>query len=158
MSFFNKILDTLGLGGEAPKKKEHRIPEARDSGAATHYRSGTMADAPPKSVEPAEAAAASAAAAAPAATAAVGEVDVVAKMEALAAANPQKLNWKTSIVDLLKLLGIDSSYGARKELATELGCPADLMAESAKMNVWLHKTVLKRIAENGGNVPADLMD
>lgn len=85
-------------------------------------------------------------------------VDVVAKLEALAAANPQKLNWKVSIVDLLKLLDIDSSFGARKELAVELGCPADLMGDSAKMNMWLHKTVLREIAKNGGNVPKELYD
>lgn len=85
-------------------------------------------------------------------------VDVVAKMDALAAANPQKLEWKVSIVDLLKLLGIDSSFEARKELATELGASADTMEDSARMNIWLHKEVLKRIAENGGNVPANLLD
>jgi hypothetical protein len=85
-------------------------------------------------------------------------VDVVAQLESLAAANPQKLNWKTSIVDLLKLLDIDSSFSARKELAVELGCPPELMGDSAKMNMWLHKTVLKQIAENGGNVPAELYD
>jgi hypothetical protein len=85
-------------------------------------------------------------------------VDVVAQLERRAAANPQKLNWRTSIVDLLKLLEIDSSFGARKELATELGCPAELMGDSAKMNIWLHKTVLARIAANGGNVPQDLLD
>ena len=85
-------------------------------------------------------------------------VDVVARLETLAAANPQKLNWKVSIVDLLKLLDIDSSFGARKELAVELGCPAELMGDSAKMNMWLHKTVLKKIAENGGNIPKELLD
>lgn len=85
-------------------------------------------------------------------------VDVVAKLDGLAKANPQKLDWKVSIVDLLKLLGIDSSLTSRKELAKELGCPADLMADSAKMNTWLHKTVLARIAQNGGNVPANLLD
>ena len=85
-------------------------------------------------------------------------MEVVAKLEALAAANPQKLNWKVSIVDLLKLLDIDSSFGARKELAVELGCPAELMGDSAKMNMWLHKTVLKKIAENGGNIPKELLD
>jgi len=85
-------------------------------------------------------------------------VDVVARLETLAAANPQKLNWKVSIVDLLKLLDIDSSFGARKELAVELGCPTDLMGDSAKMNMWLHKTVLKKIAENGGNIPQELLD
>jgi len=75
-----------------------------------------------------------------------------------AAANPQKLNWKVSIVDLLKLLDLDSSFAARKELAVELGCPADAMGDSAKMNMWLHKTVLKKLAENGGNIPKELLD
>jgi len=94
----------------------------------------------------------------PPAPAPIPVVDVVAQLEQRAAANPQKLNWKTSIVDLLKLLDIDSSFAARKELAVELGCPADLMGDSAKMNVWLHKTVLAKIAENGGNVPKELLD
>jgi hypothetical protein len=78
-------------------------------------------------------------------------------MEQLAAANSQKLNWRTSIVDLLKLLDIDSSLAARKALATELGCPPDLMSDSAKMNMWLHKTVLARVAANGGKVPPELL-
>lgn len=90
--------------------------------------------------------------------AAMEMVDVVSKLEKLAAANPQKLNWKTSIVDLLKLLDIDSSLTSRKELATELGCPAAKMADSAEMNMWLHKAVLRKISENGGNVPASLLD
>ena len=85
-------------------------------------------------------------------------VDVVAKLEGLAKSNPEKLNWKTSIVDLLKLLDIDSSLTSRKELATELGCPAAKMADSAEMNMWLHKAVLRKITENGGNVPASLLD
>ena len=82
---------------------------------------------------------------------------MVAQLEKSAASNPQKLNWKTSIVDLLKLLELDSSLGTRKELATELGCPADFMGDSAKMNIWLHKTVLQKIADNGGNIPKDLL-
>jgi len=82
----------------------------------------------------------------------------VAQLEKLAAANAQKLNWKTSIVDLLKLLDIDSSLTARKELAVELGCPAENMSDSARMNIWLHKAVLKKIADNGGNVPKELLD
>lgn len=90
----------------------------------------------------------------PAASAAVSQVDVVAKLEALAKASKEKLDWKVSIVDLLKLLGLDSSIGARKEMATELGCPAEKMGDSAQMNMWLHKTVLQKIAENGGNIPA----
>ena len=85
-------------------------------------------------------------------------VDVAAQLEQRAAANPQKLNWRTSIVDLLKLLDIDSGFSARKALATELGCPPELMSDSAKMNVWLHKAVLARIAANGGKVPQDLLD
>ena len=90
--------------------------------------------------------------------AAMEMVDVVSKLEGLAKANPAKLNWKTSIVDLLKLLDLESSFDARKELATELGCPADLMGDSAKMNTWLHKEVLRKIAANGGNIPKDLLD
>lgn len=118
---------------------------------------GSKADAPaPSQTTVAAAPAAPVAAPAPAA-AAIPTVDVVAKLESLAASNPEKLNWKVSIVDLLKLLGLDSSFGARKELATELGCPSEKMADSAQMNMWLHKTVLKKLAENGGNIPAELL-
>lgn len=85
-------------------------------------------------------------------------VDVMSKLEKMADENPADLNWKTSIVDLLKLLDIDSSYEARRELAVELGCPSDKMDDSAKMNTWLHKAVLIEIAENGGNVPQELLD
>ena len=88
---------------------------------------------------------------------AVPVVDVMAKLEELAKANPQKLNWKTSIVDLLKLLNIDSSFAARKELATELQCPPEKMQDSAQMNMWLHKTILQKIAESGGNIPKELL-
>ncbi|MFI3135216.1 MAG: DUF3597 domain-containing protein [Methylococcaceae bacterium] len=89
---------------------------------------------------------------------AITEVDVVSKLEGLAAANAEKLNWKESIVDLLKLLGLDSSLASRKELATELGCSAEAMGDSAQMNIWLHKTVLQKLAQNGGNIPVDLLD
>ncbi|MEO7860592.1 MAG: DUF3597 domain-containing protein, partial [Nitrospirales bacterium] len=81
----------------------------------------------------------------------------VAKLQGLSAASKEKLNWKTSIVDLMKLLGLDSSLAARKELATELGCPAQQMGDSAQMNVWLHKTVLQKLADNGGNIPKELL-
>lgn len=106
-------------------------------------------------------AAAPAAQAAPAAApapVAISEVDVVANLAKLAAAHAEKLNWKTSIVDLLKLLGLDSSLAVRKELAAELGCPAEKMGDSAQMNMWLHKTVLQKLAANGGNIPADLLN
>ncbi len=88
---------------------------------------------------------------------AMAAVDVVAKLEGLATVHEERLNWKTSIVDLLKLLGLDSSLAARKELATELGCPAEKMGDSAHMNMWLHKTVLKKLADNGGNIPKELL-
>ena len=103
--------------------------------------------------------AAPATAAAPAADAPkpISEVDVVSKLEGMAQAHAEKLNWKTSIVDLMKLLGLDSSFAARKELATELGCPADKMGDSAQMNIWLHKTVLQKLAANGGNIPKELL-
>lgn len=85
-------------------------------------------------------------------------VDVMAKLESMAASHPEKLNWKQSIVDLLKLLGLDSSLAARKELAAELSCPADKMGDSAQMNMWLHKAVLQKLAANGGNIPPELLD
>ena len=93
-----------------------------------------------------------------AAPAALPLVDVLSKLEGMAATHGEKLNWKVSIVDLMKLLGLDSSFAARKELAVELGCPAEKMADSAQMNMWLHKTVLQKLAANGGNIPADLLD
>ena len=93
---------------------------------------------------------------APAAEIAV--VDVVTKLEGLATSSAEKLNWKVSIVDLLKLLGLDSSLTARKELAAELGCPAQAMGDSAQMNTWLHKTVLQKLAQNGGNIPQELLN
>ena len=127
MGFFSNILSKLGIGSA----------EAAQVDAA-------QADV---SVAPE---------AKPAVTA-IAVVDVVAQLEQRAAANPQKLNWRVSIVDLLKLLDIDSSLAARKELAAELACPAELMSDSAQMNMWLHKTVLARIAENGGNIPQELL-
>ena len=83
-------------------------------------------------------------------------VDIAAVMSGLAAKNPEKLDWKRSIVDLMKLVGMDSSLSARKELATELHYTGD-MDDSASMNVWLHKEVLKKLAENGGKVPPELL-
>ncbi len=117
--------------------------------------------APAAPVAPSATAALSAAPAAPAAPAAaplaISVVDVVGQLDALAAKNPEKLNWKVSIVDLLKLLGLDSTLPARKQLATELNCPADKMSDSAQMNMWLHKMVLQKLADNGGNVPKELL-
>lgn len=112
--------------------------------------SAEAAEAPPVVAQP------TAAATSVPATA-ITEVDVVSKLAGLAASHTEKLNWKTSIVDLLKLLGLDSSLTARKELAAELGCPAEKMGDSAQMNMWLHKTVLQKLAQNGGNIPKELL-
>lgn len=148
MGFLGKILDKLGFD----RGNRDATPAANDGPPAQA--------APAPGIEPSAAATAGAAAHQPSAPPpqSVPVVDVVAQLEQRASANPQKLNWRTSIVDLLKLLDIDSSLAARKELAAELGCPPELMADSAKMNMWLHKTVLVRIAANGGNVPRELLD
>ena len=129
MSLFGKILEKLGLSRPAQAEPAPQVAPA------------------PKTAP-----------AAPPAPARIAVVDVVAQLEKLAASNPQKLNWKVSIVDLLKLLGLESSFGARKELAVELGCPSEKMGDSAQMNMWLHKTVLQKIADNGGNIPKELLD
>lgn len=83
-------------------------------------------------------------------------VDVAAVLDGLAAKNPEKLDWKHSIVDLMKLVGMDSSLTARKQLAAELHYSGD-PNDSASMNVWLHKEVLKKLSENGGKVPQELL-
>lgn len=93
----------------------------------------------------------------PAAPQPVSEVDVEAILSGLAAKSDQKLNWRTSIVDLMKLLGLDSSLSERKGLAQELGYTGGLDG-SAEMNIWLHKQVMRELAANGGKVPAELLD
>jgi len=133
MGFFNTILDRLGLSASAAAAAPAPAPAAVTPAATT-------------------------AAPAPAVVNPIAMVDVVAQMEQRAAANPQKLNWRTSIVDLLKLLDIDSSLSARKALFKELNGPDDLLADSAQMNIWLHKNVLAHIAANGGQVPRELLD
>lgn len=131
MSFFSKIKDAIF--GKAQ--------------AAT--------PAPPAPAKPA--AAAPPPAAKPAAPQPITEVDVAAILDGLAAKSAQRLNWKTSIVDLMKLLGLDSSLAERKGLAQELGYTGALNG-SAEMNIWLHKRVMKELAANGGKVPAALLD
>ena len=137
MGLFGKILEKLGFGGSASSASQSSTASTQTTAGAPASPAAAPTEAAPRPV---------------------AVVDVVAQLEKRAAANPQKLNWRNSIVDLLKLLDIDSSFNARKELATELGCPPDLMGDSAKMNMWLHKTVLQHIANNGGNVPKELLD
>jgi Domain of unknown function (DUF3597) len=83
-------------------------------------------------------------------------VDVTAILNDLAKKNPEKLDWKRSIVDLMKLVGMDSSFAARKQLAEELHYTGD-PNDSASMNIWLHKEVLRKLAANGGKVPQELL-
>ena len=187
MSIFSSILQKIGIGkpaataapanpaaaaaadavvsaamakaaAEAKARVADQAKAAADAKAAS---AAAPASVPPASAvaSPSIAPAFVAAPVTPATThsAAIPVVDVVTKLEGLASSHPG-LNWKVSIVDLLKLLDIDSGFESRKELATELGCPADLMNDSARMNAWLHKTVLQKIAENGGNIPASLLD
>ena len=98
-----------------------------------------------------------AAPAAPAASPAPPVVDVETVLETMAAGTNKKLDWRYSIVDLMTLVGIDSSLANRRALAQELGYTGD-MNDTAPMNIWLHKQVLKHLSENGGKVPANLLD
>jgi 3-oxoacyl-ACP reductase-like protein len=112
---------------------------------------GAAPAAPPPQSAPAPA---QPAASAPAAASAV-PVDVTAIMDNLAVRSSEKLDWRRSIVDLMKLLNLDSSLAARKELAQELNFSGDTN-DSASMNIWLHKQVMTKLAENGGKVPDEL--
>lgn len=173
MGIFSKILDKLGLNKKAKEAEAAQAQVLADMAKKEAEARAKLKAQTDKAAAPgAKPAAAPAPKAAPktavaqapaqpgqttkAAPVAISEVDVVKKLELLGAGTG--LNWKVSIVDLLKLLDIDSSREARDELAEELGVPAELKNDSAKMNVWLHKTVLKKIAENGGNIPQDMLD
>ena len=178
MSFFSKILDKLGLHKEKEEQQPAAIPAPVKPAVPAHKPVATpvATAAAARPTAPAPKPVAPVATATPAkphdftkdveyapkreapvaAPKPISEVDVVRHLEQLSTG--KNLNWKVSIVDLLKLLDLDSSYEARVELAKELNCPPELMSDSARMNTWLHKTVLKKIAENGGNIPQDLLD
>ena len=147
MSIFNTILQKLGI-----QKPAQTVAPAKPASAPVFTPTAAFDPQGTKTSTPQAGAATPPPAAKPAA---VPMVDVMSKFEKLS--GNSGLDWKVSIVDLLKLLGMDSSLEARKALATELLCPADLMGDSAKMNTWLHKTVLQKIAENGGNIPESLL-
>ena len=121
----------------------HKAQAAAPPASAALPEGGTVA-APQPTAQPVAAA-----------PAPVSEVDVEANLAAMGAG--KNLNWRTSIVDLMKLLGIDSSLDNRKELARELGYTGDLEG-SAEMNMWLHKATMQELAKNGGKVPAALTD
>ena len=134
MSIFSKIKDAIFGHKSAPA---HPAPTPQPAGAATG-QAGTQA--PSQAQAPAQ------------------QVDVEEVLTQISRekGNPD-LNYKTSIVDLLKLLGIDSSLENRQELATELGYTGDKDG-SAEMNMWLHREVMRQLAANGGTVPASLTD
>ena len=150
MSIFSKILSKLGF--QQPKEKAE--PKERPPSRGARPARRTAAEAAAARAERIKRIRAMRAAE----SKEIPVVDVMKQLEEKAAAQPQDLNWKVSIVDLLKLLDIDSSFETRKELAIELECPDELMDDSAQMNTWLHKTVLEKIAENGGNIPMELLD
>jgi hypothetical protein len=133
MSIFSKIKDAI-FGKKAEAKP---APTAPPPAAAPSASTVQPAPAPPAATPPME------------------QVDVEAVLQKMAASNPQKLNWRASIVDLMKLLGLDSSFENRKELARELGYTGD-PGDSAAMNIWLHKRVMKELAASGGKVPPEL--
>lgn len=142
MGFWSSINDAIfGAPAEAAE-----VPAAKAAPAAPS----------PAKVAPAPTATATTPATAPPAAAAPA-VDVAAVLDAAAAKSGQKLDWRKSIVDLLKALGIDNSLSARKELAAELGYTGNT-ADSAAMNIWLHKQVIQKLKDNGGTVPAELLD
>ncbi len=91
----------------------------------------------------------------PAPSVAISQGSLQAQLAQLSAKSSQKLNWQTSIVDLMKLVGLDPSLANRKQLAQELGYTGDTN-DSASMNIWLHKTVMEKLAASGGNVTSDL--
>ena len=153
MGMFSGIMEKLGFNKSAQQAAAASLAAGSPQGAppgaapaaptASPTASTSPSPPPPTTAQPAPTA--------------MSTVDVMGQLEKLAASNPQKLNWRTSIVDMLKLLGMDSSLTARKNLAVELGCPADKLGDSAQMNTWLHKQVLEKLAQNGGNVPKDLL-
>ena len=164
MSIFGNILEKLGLrkskDSRPPTTEQMRpSPSAPPRSAARQGSSATRRseeDSAPRS--PGATGSSPSGGATTSSKPPVSMVDVTAHLEQLAAKNSERLNWRTSIVDLLKLLDIDSSAAARRELAEELGAPAGLQHGSADMNMWLHRTVLRKIADNGGNVPKELLD
>jgi hypothetical protein len=119
----------------------------------SHASATPASGAAPSGGAPASGAAPASAGAAPAAP--MGSVDVAAIVDKAAASKGEKLAWRTSIVDLMKALDIDSSLTARKELAKELGYTGDTN-DSATMNIWLHKQVMDKLAANGGKLPPDI--
>ncbi len=163
MGFFDDIKNAI-FGGPAKAAEPKAAPAAEPAKAPPPPASAAPASTvtPPPAAKPATAPTPAPAAPAPTATPApasapAAAVDVGAILDAAAKASGQKLDWRHSIVDLMKALGIDSSLTARKALAAELNYSGDT-SDSASMNIWLHKQVIQKLKDNGGKVPADLLD
>jgi 3-oxoacyl-ACP reductase-like protein len=157
MSLFDTIKNVI-FHNPLAHKSGSAAPQAsaaRPAQSASTTRPAAPAGTATSPTVPPSQTAAPAAATTPASAVPSQPVDVEAVLEALNSKSAQKLNWQTSIVDLMKLVGLDSSLQHRKELATELGYTGD-QNDSAAMNVWLHKAVMRKLAENGGKVPASL--
>lgn len=156
MSIFGSILSKI-MGHKPAAAQETAAPGGTDTTSAPAPATPAAAQSP----SPATPSVPTPQAPPMASTATAGgtaqTVDVDAVLTEMASKNGQNLNWKQSIVDLMKLLDLDSSLQARKELAQELNYTGDTN-DSASMNIWLHKQVMKKLAENGGKVPAELRD
>jgi hypothetical protein len=138
MGIFDKLKESIFGHHDA-------APAAPAAPVSAGIVSGGSSTAPPAAPTPS----------APAAT--MPTVDVAAMLDAKAAKTGHKVNWRESIVDLMSLVGIDNSLAERRALARELGYTGDLN-DTAPMNIWLHKQVMRKLAENGGKVPAELLD
>ena len=166
MSIFSTILDKLGIHKPAapaipsvpfqtpstsdytPGQSTSSAPAVPTPPASAYYTPGQ--NLPSSTVTPTQAA--------PSKPAEMPMVDVVSHLDYLAKTGPiQGLNWRMSINDLMALLGLDHSPQAIRDLAVELGCPEKEMADSYSRNVWTHQTLLQKIAENGGNIPPELL-
>jgi dihydroorotase-like cyclic amidohydrolase len=147
MQLFNKLMSKIFGGAPSAATASTSTASAPASGGSQPAASGGNTGT----------ATMPAAAASGGTTAAPAAVDVNAVLNEMASKNSEKLDWKKSIVDLMKLVGMDSSLSSRKELATELGYTGN-KDDSAAMNIWLHKQVLRKLAENGGKVPQNLLD
>ena len=138
MGIFSSIKDAIWGKAKAKEAAKPAAPKPAAPKPAAPKPTGAAVATTPKPVE-------------------MDAVDVAGLLEDLAEKSDAKLNWKSSIVDLMKLLDLDASLAARKELAQELGYTGERDG-SAEMNIWLHKAVMKELAKNGGKVPADMLD
>ncbi len=164
MSIFTTILDKLGLHKPAKPAVTTAAPKPFTTPPNSNYTPVSAPHVTPPTVPASQPAPSSVSPIhfgppTPAAPAPMAMVDVVSQLNALAKKSTiPDLNWKQSIVDLLKLLGLPATSKAIKDLAVELGCPEKEMADSYSRNVWTHKELLRKIAENGGNIPQNLLD